>query len=724
VQEDKVTLRPATPEDQPFLLELYASTRIEELAGLGWDDNQKQVFIKMQFLARERTYPQVDNRIVLLNGDPVGRLLVERTETEILLRDIALLTVYRNAGVGSRLIRDLMKEAATTGKPLRLHVLASSPAVRLYERLGFCRTGADDAYLEMVWIMNSYRLNPYVSLIENRLNPDFIQHAAFHRLTGDIIDTSEAIRSFLQAAKPGQRISLREADLEQLGVAGNEIKQLIEREFLIPEDYDPLTPLTDHYVARPIHNPAVAYRSKTGAWIVVRTSMEYRIYSPKRNESSSLVEEKLSSLAADIFLAADGTRTLQQIFSTLREQTRDANLLEDSEFRDALDFLTSQERQLIKFTSRREDLAHPFTLVNLAPRSLIQAKEQPLANGSRETVIDFHLQTIDDAEWEFDEIEPTLNHGFRFPHEALGGLDYGSRFCLSTLRPEVVPLLDHSPRLEVLEVGGGTGTFARSFITQAANLNGANINYHILDLSPVLMENQRRILSELLPKDRHFHQDATKFDLPGHSFDLIISNEVIADFPIASVERANGNEWQGEGAYYLEKYDLADQDTPDSFVVNAGAFRFIERAWKHLRPGGTLIVTEYGSEHLYPKRPSHLNHDEFSIHFGHLARCATKVGFLCRLLTLKEFLSLDDELFALNGRQDHIMCLNHVLKNYGVTLPYAVISKSDFEARLQGTVDEIGLTGYSFSPLRFEYHYGPNINEFLVLIMNKPQEEI
>jgi hypothetical protein len=127
-------------------------------------------------------------------------------------------------------------------------------------------------------------------------------------------------------------------------------------------------------------------------------------------------------------------------------------------------------------------------------------------------------------------------------------------------------------------------------------------------------------------------------------------------------------------------------------VVNAGVFRFIERAWKHLTPGGTLIVSEYGSEQRYPVASFHLNHDEFTIHFGHVAECATRVGFQCRLLTLKAFLGLDDEVLVLNGRDEHLLCLNHVLKNYGEVLPYAVISKSDFEKRCQGIVEQTGLT--------------------------------
>jgi SAM-dependent methyltransferase len=560
--------------------------------------------------------------------------------------------------------------------------------------------------------MRTYSLNPYISFIENRLFPGLVHRGIFHRLTGEILEPNESVLSVLAT------LSLSEDSLNDVSGDGVQLIQLVQRGFLIPQGFDPLSPFLDQYVSRPIQNPAVAYRSTTGEWILVRNSMEQRIYSPKRAELPPIIEEKLSSLAADIFLMADGARTLRQIFCALREEK---NVLEVSEFRSAIDFLTSQERQLIKFTARREELENPFAFVNIVPRNFYHSerKDQPRANSANETIVDFHLHDIDDADWEFDLIEPTVNHCFRFPHEALGGLDYGSRFCVATLRPEVVPLLSHSRGLEVLEVGGGRGSFARSFIKQAASFD---VNYHILELSPTLMENQRKILSDLLPESRHFHQDATEFDLPDHTFDLIISNEVIADFPVAHVQRNGNNGWQGEGAYYLDKYDLSDKDAPESFVVNAGCFRFIERAWKHLNPGGTLIVTEYGAEHLYPMQSYHLNHEEFSIHFGHLATCAAKVGFQCRLLPLKEFLGFDDEVQVLNGREEHLVCLNHVLKSYGQVLPYAVISRSDFERRCQGIVEQTGLIGYSFSPLKTQYHFGPNITDFLILIMNKPKE--
>lgn len=151
-QTGDLELRERKPEDESFLLEVYASTRLEELEGFGWDHNQKQAFIRMQFLARERCYPRVDDQIILLNGRPVGRIMIDRSETAILLRDIALLTEYRNTGIGARLLQDLIKEATSAKKPIELHVVALSPAVRFYERLGFRQTRDDGAYLEMKWL--------------------------------------------------------------------------------------------------------------------------------------------------------------------------------------------------------------------------------------------------------------------------------------------------------------------------------------------------------------------------------------------------------------------------------------------------------------------------------------------------------------------------------------------------------------------------------------------
>ena len=54
------------------------------------------------------------------------------------LAEIELLPAWQGRGIGSSIVRWLMKEAATAGKPLTLRVLHVNERARaLYERLGF-----------------------------------------------------------------------------------------------------------------------------------------------------------------------------------------------------------------------------------------------------------------------------------------------------------------------------------------------------------------------------------------------------------------------------------------------------------------------------------------------------------------------------------------------------------------------------------------------------------
>jgi ribosomal protein S18 acetylase RimI-like enzyme len=68
--------------------------------------------------------------------------------------DIALLPEHRNVGIGSALVRQVCAEAAALGKPVRLCVLKSSRAQRLYARLGFVTTAQTELHLEMEWRHN------------------------------------------------------------------------------------------------------------------------------------------------------------------------------------------------------------------------------------------------------------------------------------------------------------------------------------------------------------------------------------------------------------------------------------------------------------------------------------------------------------------------------------------------------------------------------------------
>lgn len=150
-----LTLRPATAEDEPFLRDLYASTRREELAGMNLGEAQRDLLLGMQFRAQRQGYeaqfPGAHHHIVLRDGAPVGRLYVDRLPGEIRLIDIALLPEHRGSGIGGALLRDLLAEAAGSSSIVSLHVLETNPARRLYERLGFTRTGGDGLRCALAW---------------------------------------------------------------------------------------------------------------------------------------------------------------------------------------------------------------------------------------------------------------------------------------------------------------------------------------------------------------------------------------------------------------------------------------------------------------------------------------------------------------------------------------------------------------------------------------------
>jgi len=136
-----VTLRPVGPDDRDFLIEVYGSTRAEEMALVPWPDEQRQAFIEHQFTAQQnhytQKYPEASHDIILSDDRPVGRLYVARLDQEIRIVDITVLPAERNAGIGSHLIKQLLAEANHSGKITRIYVEEFNPSLRLFERLGF-----------------------------------------------------------------------------------------------------------------------------------------------------------------------------------------------------------------------------------------------------------------------------------------------------------------------------------------------------------------------------------------------------------------------------------------------------------------------------------------------------------------------------------------------------------------------------------------------------------
>jgi ribosomal protein S18 acetylase RimI-like enzyme len=150
-----IKLRDALPEDESFLFEVYTSTRAEEIALVPWDDEQRKSFLTMQFAAQHSHYraqfPDASYSVILRDDLPLGRFYVRKDKDEIRILDITILPEYRNSGIGTSLLRELLDEAAQSKKRVLIYVETFNPSLRLFERLGFKSIAEEGINFLMEW---------------------------------------------------------------------------------------------------------------------------------------------------------------------------------------------------------------------------------------------------------------------------------------------------------------------------------------------------------------------------------------------------------------------------------------------------------------------------------------------------------------------------------------------------------------------------------------------
>ena len=151
-----VTLRPALPQDESFLYDLYSAVRAAEFALAPVSAEQKEQLIRMQFQSQmasyARSFPNSCCQVVLLDGELVGRLWVAQDEREIHLVDIAVHPTVQHKGIGTALLQRIQGEATRAGLPIRSCVFRFNPgSFRFHQRLGFSVYREDDLQFYMEW---------------------------------------------------------------------------------------------------------------------------------------------------------------------------------------------------------------------------------------------------------------------------------------------------------------------------------------------------------------------------------------------------------------------------------------------------------------------------------------------------------------------------------------------------------------------------------------------
>lgn len=151
-------MRPADPDDEPFLRKLREEIDSERLFLQSWPEKDKKIvtqILNMQFHAHTTHHKNVDSDkkdvIIELDGVPVGRFIVVQDAREICLADIEIAKAYRGMSIGVAVIEGIKGESIQSKRPIRLHVDRNNTALQFYRKQGFCVIETTELNCLMEW---------------------------------------------------------------------------------------------------------------------------------------------------------------------------------------------------------------------------------------------------------------------------------------------------------------------------------------------------------------------------------------------------------------------------------------------------------------------------------------------------------------------------------------------------------------------------------------------
>lgn len=131
-------LRPAVDDDCPFIERLYIGTMEPLLSAFdAWD-------IKKNMASFKKYYRVSEAKIIVVDDIDAGWFQVHDCPEEISLRQIHIEQKYRSRKIGTKIVKNLIRDATRQGKRLTLLVVKNNPALNLYQRLGFVIAGEDE----------------------------------------------------------------------------------------------------------------------------------------------------------------------------------------------------------------------------------------------------------------------------------------------------------------------------------------------------------------------------------------------------------------------------------------------------------------------------------------------------------------------------------------------------------------------------------------------------
>ena len=141
-ERSSLSLRPALPDDEAFLLALRKATMTEHLdrAGEPTDADAHRARLLHRYEVAQ---------VICIDGAPAGLLKAYRSDNGWFVEQLQIAPALQGRGIGGQVLRIVLRAAEADALPVTLHVLKGNRAKRLYERLGFETVGEDETQFHM-----------------------------------------------------------------------------------------------------------------------------------------------------------------------------------------------------------------------------------------------------------------------------------------------------------------------------------------------------------------------------------------------------------------------------------------------------------------------------------------------------------------------------------------------------------------------------------------------
>lgn len=140
-----ITLRSAESSDYHWAYQIKSDAEYQFVSKhFGWDDD-------FQLSLHEQEWTKTCPTIVEYKGCRAGFFSIEKEDGKEFFRRFFISRKYRNLGIGSAVLEDLLEGYKTKNKDLWLAVFIENPAKSLYVRFGFKVMKTTDKYEYMCY---------------------------------------------------------------------------------------------------------------------------------------------------------------------------------------------------------------------------------------------------------------------------------------------------------------------------------------------------------------------------------------------------------------------------------------------------------------------------------------------------------------------------------------------------------------------------------------------